>query len=265
MPDRKRWISGLSGQSSGIRAYSEIISAMGYTCAKCMAAPHRAGAKPRETQREPSATPATAANNYGPLAELTVYAYRGGSMLGTFRPGDRLPVETAPLDEIRPGDVVALRVACPTGAAAELVHRVVGLQPGGLVTRGDNNRRNDSGFVTAETLLGRVTRVERGGQIRPVLGGRLGLARARLLHARIRVRALAIRLGRVPYGWLRRSGLVSRLWRPRITRLRVATEQGPLVKYLSAGRTVARWWPEQNRFECARPYDLVIPRPDGSQ
>ena len=237
---------------------------MGYMYARCMATLHRAGAKPRETQREPSATSATAAINSGPRADLTVYAYRGGSMLGTFRLGDRLPVETASLDEIRPGDVVALRVACPSGAAEELVHRVVGLQPGGLVTRGDNNRCNDSSLVTAETLLGRVTRVERGGRLRPVRGGRLGLARARLLHARIHVRALAIRLGRGPYGWLRRRGWVSRLWRPQITRLRVATDKGPLVKYLSAGRTVARWWPEQNRFECERPYDLVIARPDGN-
>ena len=195
--------------------------------------------------------------------DLTVYTYRGGSMLGTFRPGDRLPVEAASLDEVRPGDVVALRVACPSGDAAELVHRVVCLQQGGVVTRGDNNRSNDLDLVTAETLLGRVTRVERGGRVRPVRGGRLGQARARLLHARIHVRDFAVRVGRRPYGWLRRSGMVPRLWRPQITCLRVATDKGDLVKYLVAGRTVARWWPEENRFECDRPYDLVIPTPDG--
>jgi signal peptidase I len=196
------------------------------------------------------------------MSDLTVYAYRGGSMLGTFRPGDRLSIEPASLDEVRLGDVVAWRVACPTGAAEQIVHRVVSLQPGGLVTRGDNKRCNDSGPVTAETLLGRVTCVERGGRVHPVRGGRLGLARARLLHARIHVRALAVRLGRRPYTWLRALGLVSRLWRPQITRLRVATGQGPLVKYLSAGLTVARWWPEQGRFECTRPYDMIIARPD---
>jgi hypothetical protein len=194
-----------------------------------------------------------------------LYAYRGGSMLGTFRPGDRIPVEPASLDEIRPGDVVAWRGVGSDGAAERIVHRVVGLRPGGLVTRGDHRLGNDPGLVTAETLLGRVTRVERGGRVRPVRGGGLGLARARLLHARLRARILAGRLARGPYGWLQRLGLVSRLWRPRITRLRVATDQGPLVKYLSAGQTVARWWPEQGRFECVRPYDMIIARPDNSE
>jgi len=39
----------------------------------------------------------------------------------------------------------------------------------------------------------------------------------------------------------------------------------PLVKYICGGRTVARWWPEQDRFECKKPYDLVIRREDLAQ
>ena len=62
---------------------------------------------------------------------------------------------------------------------------------------------------------------------------------------------------------LRKSGLISRLWHPRITQIRLQTARGSLVKYSCAGRTVARHWPEIGRFECLKPFDLVIPRPDG--
>ena len=186
-------------------------------------------------------------------------------MLGTLRRGDGVPFEPASFDEIRPGDVVAFRAVDGRGQPQELVHRVIAVGPGGLLTRGDNNRESDSGWVTAENLLGRVTHVERGGRQVPIRGGRAGLFQGRLLHARVRARVWLIRVWRRPYGWLRTSGWIPRLWRPTITRLRVPTENGPLIKYLSGGRTVARWWPAQGRFECARPYDLVIPRPDGSE
>jgi len=69
-------------------------------------------------------------------------------------------------------------------------------------------------------------------------------------------------VGRWPYGWLRNSRLVSQLWRPVITRIYITTEDGPLVKYISGRRTVARWWPATGRFHCCKPYDLVIPRPN---
>jgi hypothetical protein len=40
------------------------------------------------------------------------------------------------------------------------------------------------------------------------------------------------------------------------------TEHGRLVKYVYGGRTVAWWWPGQNRFECRKPFDLVLRRED---
>lgn len=182
-------------------------------------------------------------------------------MLGTFRPGDCLKIEPLSIAHIRPGDVVAFLAPGRKNSLEERVHRVVAITPEGLVTRGDNTPHADTCFVTAGNLLGRVTHVERGGITRPVRGGRLGLLRARALWTRIHLRNLAVRLGRGPYGWLRDSGLVPRLWQPTVTKIRLATDNGTLVKYVCGGRTVARWWPEEGRFECHRPYDLVISRP----
>ena len=201
----------------------------------------------------------------GHKTELLIRAYHGGSMLGTFRPGDCLTVAPVSLADVCPGDIVAFRRLDDDGDLGEFVHRVVAVVPGGLVTRGDNNPCADSTLVTADNLLGRVTHVERDGEMRPVRGGRWGLLHAWFLHARCRVWRLVACVGRGPYRWLRHKGLIARLWRPTVMKVHLATGNGPLVKYVCGGRTVARWWPEQNRFECRKPYDLVIPRPDGAE
>ena len=186
-------------------------------------------------------------------------------MLGAFRPGDCLTVEPASIAAIRPGDVVIYQGRDQAGEPEDVVHRVVAVTPGGLVTRGDNNPQLDNVLVTQDNLLGRVTHVGREGRMRPVRGGRWGLLCVRLLHARRLVLrlgwALLRTVGRRPYRWLRASGLARRLWRPVVTRVLVATGDGPLVKYVSGGRTVAWWWPATGHFRCRRPYDLVISRP----
>jgi signal peptidase I len=196
------------------------------------------------------------------LNQTSTRFYRGRSMSGTFHPGDCLIVESTALANIRIGDVIVYRGTNHDGEEDVLVHRIVASTPNGLVTRGDNNPRVDTTLVTAENLLGRVTHVERNGITRPVRGGRLGLLHARLFRFRLSVWKFIKRLGREPYRRLRNSNLIPRLWQPNVTTLRFDTEKGSLVKYICGGRVVARWWQQQNRFECDKPYDLVIPRPD---
>lgn len=191
--------------------------------------------------------------------------YQGSSMLGTFRPGDRLAVVPMSIADLRAGDVIVFRGLGGQNEPDRIVHRVVATATDGLVTRGDNAPAADEHLLGAENLLGRVTHFERGGPWRPVRGGWLGLLRARALHTRRPVRRLIARASRKPYGWLCRSGLIRRFWRPTISRMQLCTDRGPVVKYVVGGRTVARWWPAKGRFECRKPYDLLISRPaDGS-
>jgi signal peptidase I len=192
-------------------------------------------------------------------------AYHGGSMLGTLRPGDQVVIEPVPLTAIRPGDVVAFRPTAADDGKLPIVHRVVAIRPAGLLTQGDNNAQADEELVAADRLLGRVTHVERHGRQRLVRGGRAGQLWVVYLRARRRAYNLAARLGRGLYRRLRASGLMRRVWRPKITRVRLVNNHGTQVKYVCGGRTVARWWPHQNRFQCQKPYDLVIPRPDGAE
>jgi len=183
-------------------------------------------------------------------------------MLGTFRLGDQLTIAPVSITDIHSGDVIAFPGSVGNDARAMCAHRVIAVTPLGLRTRGDNNARADGSLITAENLLGKVTHYQRNGVTHPVLGGRLGLLRARLLHARVHVRSWIIRVWRPAYVWLRASRVLARLWHPAITQITLMTEQGACVKYVYRGQTVARWYPRMRRFECAKPYDLILTPPD---
>ncbi|MBN2305624.1 MAG: S24/S26 family peptidase [Anaerolineae bacterium] len=195
--------------------------------------------------------------------------YYGNSMWGTFRPGDALRIEPVALDGIRRGDVVVYRKSNQpfsplTGGdqGNHVVHRVIKIVPGGLFLRGDNNLAADIAVILEDDVIGRVTHVQRGDMLCPVQNGRRGAWRGHLLHARKTVLWWLLRIvtpvGRWPYRWLRGSGLARWIWRPTITEIHLQTERGPLVKFVCGSRTVAYWFPQENRYKCVTPYDLVL-------
>jgi len=193
-------------------------------------------------------------------SQLDCRFFRGRSMAGTFRPGDRLTVVPSPLADLCPGDVVIYRALDEQGKDDEVAHRIVSRTPAGLIVRGDGNSSADATTVTATNLVGKVTLYERDGRTWRVQGGRRGLLHLRVLSCRRRVWRLVGRVGRGPYRWLRESGLAARIWRPRLIRVRVATNEGPLVKFVRGTKTVGKWWPERDRWWCRKPYDLVLRR-----
>ena len=191
--------------------------------------------------------------------------YLGSSMRGTFRVGDCLEMEPAAIGDIRRGDIVVYHESSPDtpDGAKELVHRIISLNPEGLVARGDNNLHQDPVLVSKDNLVGRVRCFIRGGKKHEVKGGFRGLMQARILHNLITARKWIRILGGDVYRGIRQTGLIRRLWHPDIAVIRFMTEKGPLLKYIHHGRTVAWRWSEKNRFDCRKPYDLVL-RPDES-
>ena len=200
------------------------------------------------------------------------YVYHGESMKGTFHLGDHLIVVPVSMDTVQPGDVLVFRKGTNRGNASEnVVHRVVALAPTGVIMRGDSNPYNDDDPIMADDIIGLVTHVNCNGKIYPVHGGVRGRVQGRLLNFRHsfprRVsrsfwqRVAPLPFLRLPYRWLRSSGLVPRLWHPPVTRIRLETEDGPLVKFVVGKRTAACWWPQNNHFWCRKPYDLIIPKP----
>jgi hypothetical protein len=138
---------------------------------------------------------------------------------------------------------------------------VVSVSARGVLTRGDHNKGLDPYLVAMDRVIGKVEQVEIQGEWKPVTGGRPGLWNARvqwfLTWLDVRFRRMFWR----PYGLLRSSRIVPRLWRPAITVVQLQTQHGPLVKYIYRQRTVALWNPSIRRFECRKPFDLVIPSP----
>lgn len=183
-------------------------------------------------------------------------------MLGTFRPGDCLVVIPISLDDVRVGDVVIFRNLENTSHENDVwVHRIVSVRQGRFTTRGDNNSYNDLGFLTKDKLLGKVTHALRDGKTCKVWGGMWGFLWARCLHARHPLMYLFRRSFGCYYRWLKESRFASKLWKPTITKLGLQTKEGLLVKYINNNHTVARWWIQQNNFDCRKPFDLVIPSP----
>ena len=109
-------------------------------------------------------------------SQTEIYLYRGLSMWPYFQEGDLLEVERVPLQRLRVGDCVVLRVA----DGSHLAHRVAGLCDG-LVTRGDAMSRIDCFDGSAPMLIGRVVRRHRCGGARRISGGWQGRL-AGILH-----------------------------------------------------------------------------------
>jgi len=187
--------------------------------------------------------------------------YRGPSMSGTFRPGDRLHYTPTPISRIGRGDVVIFMVRKGNGKAEYPVHRVVSKIPGGLITRGDNNSGIDKLPVLPGDIMGIVTHLDRKGKKRPVHGGFRGVFRSTFLHARFPLKRILKFFLKKPYNAVKRSGIISTLWHPVLKKATFNTPKGPLIKYLYRGRTIAYWWPRQGLFHCKKPFDLILRPP----
>jgi len=193
------------------------------------------------------------------------FLYTGPSMVPTFRPGYLLYIRPDASD-ISPGDVI---VFDNPSEKNHTVHRVVSSSNRGLITRGDNNRLPDLVPVLPDHLIGRVEIFEDQGSLFPVAGGRWGLwiARfgwgARWIDRRLR------HLFWKPYNKIRNCALIrrslQRWFSPYLQVVHLNTPDGPLVKTTFQERTVALWRPQQGQFECLKPYDLFVPRPDGTK
>jgi hypothetical protein len=97
-------------------------------------------------------------------------------MRPAIRDGDVVTVVPRGGRPLRTGDIVAF-VHPETGGVR--VHRIVGIEAGRIVLKGDNALAADPA-VGREAILGRVAALERGGRRRPLGPGWLAAARARL-------------------------------------------------------------------------------------
>jgi signal peptidase I len=178
-------------------------------------------------------------------------------MKGTFKPGDKLTIEIVPFARIKKGDVIIFR-RTREEKSDFIVHRVADIAANGLVTRGDNCRVSDEGFLAAEDIIGRVVRFDRSGKTHAAQNSLKGITKAKILYSRMRLMRIVKRMFRKPYLKVRDSGIIMKFWHPEIEIIRLQTPDGPLDKYVHKGRTVAIFWIENNRWWRKRLYEFVI-------
>ncbi len=86
----------------------------------------------------------------------------GFSMLPTLEGGDLVVIQNVPVDQVHVGDIIVYSGLCSTGGES-VVHRVIQISSGGLITKGDNNPEPDqymheiaNGPITQQCLEGKV-------------------------------------------------------------------------------------------------------------
>ena len=177
-------------------------------------------------------------------------------MRGTLAAGDVLRIQAVFPGELRMGDVVAFR-----SGGQVLAHRIVGFENGAFQTQGDSNWRPDSAPLAPAEIIGLVAQRERAGRLSQVAGGGRGLRRAEALHALAFLRWGILWLLAPAYRGLRARRWLVPLWRPRVVAVRFSAAGRSTVKFIHRGRTVACWNPQEERWTCRKPYDLVLAPP----
>jgi hypothetical protein len=185
------------------------------------------------------------------------FVYRGPSMNPTFQNGDFLYLRSV-AKKLVIGDVIVF-----TGPKRKrvIVHRIIAISPEGLITRGDHNSVCDSPVVL-EQVIGKVEITENKRGVGSVDNGFWGLWLARIWHTVFWLERLFRWMFWSPYQLVRKSGIVSIIWRPKIVKIHIRKAGGLRVKYIYKQRTVAIWDSDTQRFDCRKPFNLVIPHPE---
>jgi len=97
--------------------------------------------------------------------------YKGSSMNPTFFANDLLYFEPVRFDKIRKGDIIVFRspIIRPI-----IIHRVVQVKEGVILTQGDSNFDQDPFFLSSDQIMGRVFAGNRAGKVFAVKSGKAG-------------------------------------------------------------------------------------------
>ena len=185
-----------------------------------------------------------------------VFRYSGHSMHPTFQHGQLLYVRPD-VEDVQAGDIVVYEEG-----GRFIVHRVMSVEKNGeIFTRGDNNEFPDIHPVSRNHVIGRVEVNRSPKGYTSVWGGSQGMWIARIRPIFLTLINTVRFLFGWPYRALKKSQIAPRFWKPTIYKLCLQTELGHVEKFIYRNRTVAVWYAEMGRFECQKPFDLVINSP----
>lgn len=107
------------------------------------------------------------------------------SMFPTLLPGNKIETEKIAFEELCRGDIIVYNN--PENIRLNIIHRIIGCDSEGLITRGDNNSQVDPYRVRPEHHPLRVVAAKRGSRRLTVSKYGMVLHRLRILQMRFRV------------------------------------------------------------------------------
>ena len=108
----------------------------------------------------------------------------GPSMKPTLLPGDKIETEEVAIKELRRGDIIVYN--SPENIRINVIHRIIGCDSDGFITRGDNNSKIDPYRVRPEHRPLKVIAIERGARHMTIGKHGMILHRLRMLQRKIR-------------------------------------------------------------------------------
>ncbi len=187
-------------------------------------------------------------------------AHVGPSMNPTLCTLDLLEVVPYSDRRIKVGDVI---IFIPPERVRPVVHRVVGITPEGIRTRGDNNNNDDAQLLQPADIAGRVVAAQRGQKRRKVFGGRFGRVVARLTRWRCVFDRGISRLLHPIYRLFTRLSIFRHLLPTRL-RPRVVisqTRDRNCLRLLMGKRVVGYYDACQDQWRIRRPFRLFVDEP----
>jgi hypothetical protein len=178
-------------------------------------------------------------------------------MRPTLKPGDRLRVLPCGSAAFKRGDVVVFQ---PPHEKQLIIHRLVSVRGGGLEARGDNNTRPDPWVIPPESIIGRVTHVQRKRGFRRVASGRPGRVYGALIRGVNEVRRRIFIIGRPAYRWIAGRGVLRRLlpFSLPFKVMSITRADGLELRLVLAGRVIGRLSPHDHRWWFRPPFRLLI-------
>ncbi len=177
----------------------------------------------------------------------------GYSMFPTLRIGDSLNVIAYGNKEIRPGDVVLFR---GPGQKHDVVHRVIAVNPQGIITQGDNNAGPDE-MILPENIIGCVVSIRRGNRTLRIHGGKRGFFIAKCLRIR---KSLGLKISRMlhPIYHALADSRMFRMMKLETQILCFERPEGTEMQLLLGKRVIARRHAGSNEWKIRRPFRLFI-------
>jgi len=188
--------------------------------------------------------------------EQHYFLYEGSSMFPLLKTLDIIITLPLQNQKVVAGDVVVYH----DPDKKRVVHRIVSVNDGKILTRGDSSKRIDSYTIGESDIIGRATYVQRGKRIHRILGGKKGLVFISILKGVHLLKSILVHIFHPIYTFFNRTKLLAKIL-PVRSRFQILNFDRPEGKeyQLVYGKRLVGWRPPgQEKWILKYVYRLLI-------